>query len=195
MNQQIPAGQMPNAAIRTWHKIRALTWPAKTKQHPMLVRCWPTICTAGPPSRRWPHAGRMLSYGCTSEWRPGTTVETEKTVSSSHWPNSGWMLARRLRRRPNIHPALVQFIVYWVTAFLALDDCVYTRRPVRPEMSPIIYIDISRHPHSLWPGYQKKNTDSTPAIRDIRVLRHGATLVQLTWHRTNTVVINCVRGG
>ena len=29
-----------------------------------------------------------------------------------HWPNAGWILARRLRRRPNIHPVLGQCIVF-----------------------------------------------------------------------------------
>ena len=33
-------------------------------------------------------------------------------ANTIHWPNAGLMLARRLRRRPNINPALGQYIVF-----------------------------------------------------------------------------------
>ena len=33
-------------------------------------------------------------------------------ANTVHWPNAGLMLARRLRRRPNVNPALGQCIVF-----------------------------------------------------------------------------------
>ena len=49
------------------------------------------------------------------EIRGGTIVKEEKRAilaNTIHRPNAGWMLSRRLRRRPNIHPALGQRIVF-----------------------------------------------------------------------------------
>ena len=71
-------------------------------------------------TRLSPKVGSMLGQ---RRWLvPDMTGWSSWSAYTILWPNAGWMLARRLRRRPNIHPALGQCIVYagWLGWYLHL---------------------------------------------------------------------------
>ena len=61
-----------------------------------IVRCWHTPVFKGCPLN--PHPSSGLSRGCKA--------------NTIRWPNVGLLLARRLRRRPNIKPTSVQRILF-----------------------------------------------------------------------------------
>ena len=73
------------------------------------LRCWPNIKQTFIPGlvfvvlvAAWFKQPSLCNKVISQRGDPTDTI---------HWPNAGWMLARCLRRRSNVHPALGQCIV------------------------------------------------------------------------------------
>ena len=93
-------------------------WQRLSSKQDTLRQCW---FAAGPPSGVCWVAGvenkpsvfvfpSYMGFNCglpTDHW-----LKANPRKKTTRWPKAGWMLARRLRRRPNIHPALGQCIVF-----------------------------------------------------------------------------------